>query len=63
VPAAVTESVQLALLDVQPVHTKFVGLFVHDAETVIVVPVCGCELVDESVHDGVAAAARQFTEM
>ncbi len=44
-PAAVTVSVQLGPLDVQPVHVKVVGLFVHDAEIVSVDPVCGVRLL------------------
>ena len=54
-------SVQLGPLDVQPVHAKVVGLFVHDAETVSVDPVCGVRLLAVSVHDGTGAPVCQFT--
>ena len=60
-PATVTVSVQLGPLDEQPVHVKFVGLFVHDAEIVSVDPVCGARLLAESVHDGTGAPDCQFT--
>ena len=52
-----TESVQLVLLDAQPVHANDVGPFVQDAVIVMVWPSNGVSVLEDNVHVGVGVGS------